>query len=94
MSTGLRHWASVQPHADAIVCGDRHLSYAELESLSNRLAHVFVQRGLVRGDHIAMLMTNRPEALAIAWASYRCGLYLTPVPTSLTVTEAIRSAVV
>jgi long-chain acyl-CoA synthetase len=89
MSTGLRHWATVQPHADAIVCGERHLSYAELESMSNRLAHMFVQRGLERGDHIAMLMTNRPEALAIAWASYRCGLYLTPVPTSLTVTEAI-----
>ncbi len=30
---------------------------------------------------------NCPQALAIAWGAYRCGLYLTPIATSLAATE-------
>ena len=30
---------------------------------------------------------NRPEALAIGWAAWRSGLYLTPMSTALTTTE-------
>ena len=37
------------------------LSYAELERQSNQIAHLFRARGLRPGDHIAVLMENRPE---------------------------------
>ena len=79
----LRLHAASTPAHPAIVCGDRQLSYAELESLANRIASVFRSFGLQRGDHIASLLGNRPEALAVAWGAYRCGLYLTPLATSL-----------
>ena len=62
----LRHHAAASPERAAIVCGAQRLSYGELESLANRLADVLRARGLRRGDHIASLIGNRPEALALA----------------------------
>ena len=79
----LRAQAAAAPAHPAIVCGDERLSYAELEALANRIADVFRGLGLERGDHVASLLGNRPVALALAWGAYRCGLYLTPVATTL-----------
>jgi len=79
----LRVFAHASPEHPAVVCGEARLSYAELEALANRLAAVFRSLGLERGDHAAVLLGNRPEALAIAWGAYRCGVYLTPIATSL-----------
>ena len=83
----LRLQATASPLHAAIVCGDRRLSYAELEALANRIANLLRGCGLGRGDHIASLLSNRPEALAVAWAAYRTGLYLTPLPTTLSASE-------
>jgi long-chain acyl-CoA synthetase len=79
----LRLHAAAAPQRVAIACGDERLTYAELEALTNRLASVFRKLGLGRGDHVASLIGNRPEALAIAWAAWRSGLYLTPMSTAL-----------
>jgi hypothetical protein len=79
----LRVFATTTPEHPAIVCGEARLSYAALEALANRIAAVLRSLGLARGDHVASLFGNRPEALAVAWAAYRCGLYLTPLATSL-----------
>ena len=84
----LRTWASRRPRHAAVVCGGRHLDYGALEALANRLAATWRALGLCRGDHVAMLMGNVPAALAAAWAAWRCGVYLTPVPTTLAAPEA------
>ncbi len=79
----LRRHAAATPDRDAIVCGDERLRYGELEALANRYADLFRRLGLTRGDHIATLLGNRPEGLAVAWAAWRSGLYLTPMSTAL-----------
>lgn len=83
----LRRHAAAAPERCALVCGDERLSYGELEALANRIAAVLRARGLVRGDHVATLVGNRPEGLALAWAAWRTGLYLTPVSTALAPAE-------
>jgi len=83
----LRRHATATPDHPALVCGSERLTYAELEALANRIAGVLRSLGLRRGEHVASLIGNRPEALAIAWAAYRCGLYLTPIATSLAAPE-------
>jgi len=83
----LRRHARARPDHPAIVCADERLSYRELEALANRIADVFRSLGLQRGDHVATLVGNRPAALALAWGAYRCGLYLTPIATSLAAPE-------
>ena len=84
----LRTWATRTPRHPAVVCAGRRLDYAALEALANRLAAVWRSLGLQRGEHVATLMGNVPEALAAAWAAWRCGLYLTPVPHTLAAPEA------
>ncbi|MCU1602981.1 MAG: acyl-CoA synthetase, partial [Frankiales bacterium] len=64
------------------------MTYAELDGQSRRLARVLHDRGLRAGDHIAILVENRPELLVIAWAAQRSGLYYTPVNWHLTAEEA------
>ncbi|EAQ00583.1 acyl-CoA synthase [Janibacter sp. HTCC2649] len=64
------------------------LSYRELEESSNRVAHLFRNLGLRRGDHVAILMENRLDAFPIYWAAQRTGLYYTPVNWHLTRDEA------
>jgi len=83
----LRLHATAAPDRAAIVCGDDRLGHAELEALANRFADLFRQLGLQRGDHIATLLGNRPEGLAVAWAAWRSGLYLTPMSTALSASE-------
>jgi fatty-acyl-CoA synthase/long-chain acyl-CoA synthetase len=60
------------------------ISYRELDARSNQGAHVFRSLGLRPGDHIALLMENRLEFLAICWAAQRSGLYFTPISSYLT----------
>lgn len=83
----LRDHAGATPERTALVCGGERMSYGALEALANRIAVAMRRLGLVRGDHIASLIGNRPEALAIAWAAWRSGLYLTPMSTALTASE-------
>jgi len=55
------------------------LTYAELDQMSARLARYLHERGLRKGDHIALLTDNRPEAFEVYWAALRSGLYVTAV---------------
>lgn len=64
------------------------LSYAELERQSNKIAHLFRSRGLRPGDHIAVLMENRPEFFPVVWGAQRSGLFYTPVNWHLSAGEA------
>ena len=86
-SFDLRRHALAAPQRRAIVCGTESLTYGALEALANRVAAVLRGRGLQRGEHIAMHLGNRPEALAIGWAAWRTGLYLTPLPTTASADE-------
>jgi long-chain acyl-CoA synthetase len=64
------------------------LTYGELDARSRRLAVVLRQRGLRRGDHVAILLPNTLRYFDVAWAARRCGLYYTPVNWHLTADEA------
>jgi long-chain acyl-CoA synthetase len=86
----LRVHAGRSPEATAVVCGAQRLNYRDLEALANRLAAVIRGAGLVRGDHAVVVLGTRPELLALAWAAWRTGIYLTPLSTSLAPVELAR----
>ncbi|MFD0819568.1 condensation domain-containing protein, partial [Micromonospora zhanjiangensis] len=54
------------PEATAITAGDRSWSFGELDEWSGRLARVLTDRGVRRGDRVAVLLERSAEVLA-AW---------------------------
>ena len=63
------------------------LSYRDLDARSHALAGQLAATGLRAGDHVAILMENRPDFLVATWAANRSGLYWTPVNWHLTADE-------
>ncbi len=55
------------------------MTYGELESMSNQVAHLFTAHGLTRGDSIALCLENHRAFLPICWGAYRSGLYFTAI---------------
>jgi amino acid adenylation domain-containing protein len=55
--------ASSTPQAIAAVCGDRQLTYAELDGTANRLAHFLHRRSVVTGDRVAICLDRSLEML-------------------------------
>lgn len=53
------------------------VTYRELNDRSNQLAQCFFEAGLRFGDHIAVVMENRPEFFEVCWAAQRSGLSYT-----------------
>jgi long-chain acyl-CoA synthetase len=64
------------------------VTFKQLDDRSNQMAQFLHGIGLRRGDHVAIMLENRPELLEIAWATMRSGLYLTTVNRYLTAEEA------
>jgi len=62
---------------------DVAVSYGELDTRSNQLAHVFRSLGLRVGTGIAFLLENRRGFFEICWAAQRSGLHYTPISTHL-----------
>lgn len=62
--------ADAVPGREALVVGDRRLTYAQLEARANRLADALARRGVGPGDHVALYLENCPEyveAMLAAW---------------------------
>ena len=78
-------FARERPDHPAIVMAGRGdtLTYRELDERSNQLAQLWYERGLRRGDHVAILLRNHPRYLEVV-AALRSGLYYTPVNWHLT----------
>jgi len=75
-------------HAAVVMAGSGDtLTYKELDERSNQLAQLWHERGLRRGDHIAILLQNHPRYFEVVWAALRSGLYYTPVNWHLTAPE-------
>ena len=63
----------------ALVCGERRLTFAETEALSNRIAGGLLALGLNRGDRVAILLPNAIEYVATDFALIKAGLVRVPV---------------
>ncbi len=83
-------WAQTTPDKPALVIAEtgETTTYAELDERSLRLAHVLADAGLRKGDVVAMISDNAPQAYEVYWAALRSGLYVTAVNHHLSATEA------
>jgi acyl-CoA synthetase (AMP-forming)/AMP-acid ligase II len=82
--------AAVTPDKPAIIMAGsgETMTYAQLEAQSNRVAQLLRQHGLVRGDTVAIMMTNCLDYLPVCWGAQRAGLVFVAMSTKLTADEA------
>ncbi|MGH3260623.1 MAG: AMP-binding protein, partial [Trebonia sp.] len=52
------HAADAFPERAALICGERRVTYRELEGEANRLAHHLAALGVRRGDHVGLYASN------------------------------------
>lgn len=69
----LANLASARP---AVTCGDRTLTFAELDARSSQVAHALVRDGVRAGDRVAVLTRNRPEWFELLFGAARAGAVL------------------
>jgi long-chain acyl-CoA synthetase len=55
-----RTFCALNAQDEAIVAGEERLSFADLDSWSERLAHALVSRGVRKGDRVGIAMRNCP----------------------------------
>lgn len=77
----LQDVASRLGDADAIVDGDRRLSYAELDAAVSVAAAAIIGAGIVKGDRIAVWAPNSALWVVAALGLQRAGAVLVPVNT-------------
>ena len=66
----------------ALVFGDRHLTYAELDRESGRIAAGLARLGLRPGERVCLHLANRPEFVLAYYACQKLGV--TPVALNVT----------
>ena len=71
------------PDAGALSCGDRSLTYRELDEASNRLAHLLTSHGVGPGGCVALLSPRSAEAIVAILAVLKTGAAYLPIDPSL-----------
>jgi len=59
------------PDHEALVCGERRLTYAQADARATRLAHHLAATGIGAGDHVALYLYNGTEYLEGMLAAFK-----------------------
>ncbi len=74
----LQKFAVSQPEKTALIAVDRTLTYAELNSEANRVAHALMERGIKRGDRVVVLLPRRSFAIICNYGVSKAGAAFIP----------------
>ena len=82
--------AEVFADKDAIVYGERHLTYREMAAQATRVARALQASGVLPGDRVAYLLPNIPEMLVAHFAVPLAGAVLVAINTRLAPAEVLQ----
>jgi acyl-CoA synthetase (AMP-forming)/AMP-acid ligase II len=66
----------------ALVCGSQRHPYAQIASMADRLAAFMQERGVNRGDRVALMLPNGLEAVVGLFAALKAGAVFMPIGPS------------
>ena len=89
MRDWLSHRVAATPDAEALVmaASGESLTYADLDARAAALAARLAGLGIAPGDHLAVVLDNRTEYVALVHAAMRLGVRLVPCSDRLTAAE-------
>jgi 3-oxocholest-4-en-26-oate---CoA ligase len=73
------HAIDAVPDRVALISGDEHLTYAQLEEKANRLAHYLIDRGVKKDDKVGLYCRNRIEIVIAMLGVVKAGAILVNV---------------
>jgi long-chain acyl-CoA synthetase len=79
LATILREAARSQPDKVAIVAGERRMSYAELDAVTDRLAANLARHGITAGDTVALQLPNVPQFVIAYFGILKAGAVVVPM---------------
>ena len=71
------------PEAVALTCGDRSMTYREVDEAANRLAHLLAGQGAGPGQCVALLFSRCAEAIIAILAVLKTGAAYLPIDPAL-----------
>jgi long-chain acyl-CoA synthetase len=75
--------AERDPDKVALISGERHVSYAELDNLVERFAAGLVERGVGTGERVAIVLPNDVDAVVALQGALRVGAAIMPMHPSV-----------
>lgn len=78
---------AANPDGDALVMGDRRITYRQLDRQIAGIAGALQTRGVARGDRVAILLPNCQEYVALVFAIARVGAVVVPLNVRETAPE-------
>lgn len=83
----IRRGARYFPDRTAVLFEDTSLTFAEVDHLSNRFAHVLARSGIKRGSRLAILANNSLNSMPVDFACIKAGAARTPLNARLSMDE-------
>ena len=68
-----RSFCALNAGNEALVAGDERLTFAELDELSNEIAHGLQERGIEKGDRVGIAMRNCPSWILAYMGALKAG---------------------
>ena len=75
----LHKCATEFPQKTAIVYGEKEITYAQLELLSNQFANVLIKVGIKKGDRVAIFLPNIPQFIIAYFGILKAGAVVTAI---------------
>jgi fatty-acyl-CoA synthase len=75
----LRAWAKMRPDHPAVIFYGHVTTYAELDTQSDRFAALLMQRGVGKGDRVAVFLPNCPQFHIVFFGILKLGAIHVPV---------------
>ncbi len=82
VTQGITEWARRSPHWDAVLCGEQRLTFAELESRSNRLAQFLRAQGAGPETVVGVALPRSVDWPVALLAVLKCGAAYLPLDTA------------
>ncbi len=76
-----------RPEHTALIFKGRHMPYAELDRLSSAFAAALVAQGVQKGDRVAIVVPNSPQAIIGQIGTWKAGGIVTPINSLYTERE-------